>query len=806
MNTNTPGTPDMNQTGHEGGSRYDQRVVRYARWLLRNRWWVVLSSLLAIGALTAGVTRLHFDTDFRAYFGPGNPQLQAFDEAQKVYNKSDAILFAFLPKDRSGNADVFDARTLEAVRELTREAWKLPYTIRVDSITNFQWTQADGDDLQVAPLLPDDAELTPEIIARTKERAMHETALMHRFVNDTGRMTVVSVTSQFPQLSGDELPETVFKARALRDEFLQKYPELDIYLTGSNMMSNAFTEAAKKDMASLVPAMYGVIFLIMWLMLRSGWAVFGTLLVVFFSSMAAMGLAGYFGIGLTPPVVQAPQIIMVLAVADSVHICLTMFALMREGWGKHDAIVESMRINFTPVFLVSATTSLAFLGTNFTDSPPLTALGNITSMGGMLSWLLAIYMLPALLAILPARVPKERKAEFLKKLMDRHAEFVLNNKKAVGFFTVALIVGLSALAPLNEANDKFLHYFDQSVRFRQETDQVVKERVGFYYIEWSLKSGEPNGIADPEFLRQVQAFADWWKTQPKVLFVGNFADVFKRLNKSMHGDDPAWYKLPEERELAAQYLLLYEMSLPFGLDLNNQVNIDKSSIRFIVTFENMKSRETRETEERARQWLHDNAPKLETHGTGPPVMFSHIAKRNIESNFLSLPLCMAGISLLLLPGLRSWRMGLLTLIPNLVPLGMAFGVWALVNGEIIFTMAVVINMVVGIIVDDTIHFLSKYLRGRREQRLTPEAAVRYAFHEAGSAMLVTTMILSSGFAILATSSFLPNSSMSLLTTIAILLALPVDLLLLPLLVLLVDRSPQFDEQPQETPDEPLPAK
>jgi hypothetical protein len=795
----------MQQPGTEPVSHFDQVVVRYARALVRHRWLVVLASLLSIAAMTAGVARLHFDTDFRAYFGPGNPQLQAFDESQKVYAKSDAIIFAFMPKPDSGLPDVFNARTLAAVREFTAEAWKLPYTTRADSITNFQHSEASGDDLAVGALLPDDAELSAARIAKVKAVAMNEPALLNRLVNHDGRMTLVNVNSMFPQASPNELPELVAKARALRDAFEAKYPELEIHMTGSNMMSNAFTEAAKQDMATLVPAMYGVIFLIMWLMLRSGWAVFGTLLVVFFSSMAAMGVAGYVGIGLTPPVVQAPQIIMVLAIADSVHICLTMFALMREGWNKHDAIVESMRVNFVPVFLVSATTSICFLGTNFTDSPPLTALGNITSAGGMISWLLAISMLPALLSILPARVPKERKAEFLKKLMDRHAEFVLRNKKPVLIGTLILIVGLSALAPLNEANDKFLHYFDARVPFRHETDEVIKNGVGFYFMEFSLKSGEPDGISNPDFLRKVQAFADWWKTQPKVIWVGNFADVFKRLNKSMHGDDPAFYKLPEERELAAQYLLLYEMSLPFGLDLNNQVNIDKSSVRFIVTMENLKSKETREYEQRARQWLHDNAPGMETHGTGPPVMFSYIAKRNIESNFISLPFCMAGISLLLLPGLRSWRMGLLTLVPNLVPLGMAFGAWALINGEIIFTMAVVMNMVVGIIVDDTIHFLSKYLRGRREYRLSQENAIRYAFHEAGSAMLVTTLILSSGFAILATSAFLPNSTMSLLTTIAIVLALPVDLLLLPMLVLLVDREKIPAESP-ELSNEPVPAK
>ncbi len=779
MQTSAPDPKDF--------SRYDRNVVAYARFLVRHRVWVVLASLLAVAAMTAGARHLHFDTDFRAYFGPENPQLKTFDEAQKVYNKADSIFFVFKPK----NGDVFEPRVLEAVRAFTAESWKLPFTMRVDSVTNFQNTEASADDLLVGALVPEDVPVTAALAAKARAVAVNEPALVNRLVTPNGTMTGVNVISQFPQATQQELPETVAAGRALRDRYLAEYPELDIHMTGSNMMSISFTEAAKKDMTTLVPAMYAAIFLIMWVMLRSGFAVLGTLLVVFFSSMSAMGLAGYIGIGLSPPVVQAPQIITVLAVADSVHICLTMFALMREGWSKHEAIIESMRINFTPVFLVSATTSLCFLGTNFTDSPPLTALGNITSMGGMLSWLLAISMLPALLAILPARVPKERRAEFLTKWMDRHAEFVLKHRRPVFWGTLAAVAGLTALVPLNEANDKFLHYFDESIRFRRDTDVVVQNHLGFYYIEWSLKSGEPDGIADPEFLKQVQAFADWWKTGPykdRVIWVGNFTDVFKRLNKSMHGDDPAYYRIPEERELAAQYLLMYEMSLPFGLDLNNQVNVDKSSIRFVVTFENMKSSETRAVEAQARQWLHEHAPGMESYGTGPPVMFAHIAKRNIESNFISLPFCMAGISLLLLPGLRSWRMGLLTLIPNLLPLGVAFGVWALISGEIIFTMAVVVNMVVGIIVDDTIHFINKYLRGRREYGYAPEQAIRYAFHEAGSAMIVTTAILAAGFAILAMSNFLPNSTMSLLTTIAIVLALPVDLLLLPLLILLVDRE------------------
>ncbi len=350
-------------------SLYHRRVVRYAEWIVRYRWLVLTLSLLAIAAMTAGARHLKFDTDFRAYFGPENPQLQTFNESQNVYAKNDAIMFVFAPEGR----DVFEPRTLAAIRDFTAEAWALPYTMRVDSVTNFQNTQATGDDLAVGPLVPERTQVTPDVAEKAREVALHEPLLLNRLVTPAGHVAVVNVVSQFPQATSNEIPELVAAARALRDRYQEQFPGLRIYMTGSNMMSNAFTEAAKHDMGTLVPAMYGAIFLIMWLMLRSGWAVFSTLLVVFFSSLSAMGLAGYFGISLTPPVVQAPQIIMVLAVADSVHICLTMFALMREGWGKHAAIIESLRVNFTPVFLVSATTSLAFLGTNFTDSPPLTA-------------------------------------------------------------------------------------------------------------------------------------------------------------------------------------------------------------------------------------------------------------------------------------------------------------------------------------------------------------------------------------------------------------------------------------------------
>jgi uncharacterized protein len=790
-------------------SRYENAVVRYARWIVEHRWLVLLLSVVIIGALAAGAKNLKFSTDYRVYFGPDNPQLIAFDELQNVYAKNDSILMMVEPRD----GDAFHPRVLEAVRELTAEAWKLPYTLRVDSVTNFQHTEAVGDDLRVAPLLGTDEEVTPQVAARIRAIATQETLLLRRLVSPTGHVTAVNVTAQLPpadQLTQRELPEAVAAARALRAQILAKYPEVgNIYMTGSNMMSTAFTEASVNDSKTLIPLMYAVIVVVMWLMLRSGWATLATMLIVIISAVTAMGTAGWLHILLTPPSAASPQIITTLAVADCVHIYLTTFALMRAGRSKVDAIVESLRVNFTAVFLTSATTAVGFMSVNFTDSPPLKDLANITAIGVMLAWFFAIFLLPALMAVLPARLPKARgdmEHSGLTRAMDRLADVVLTRRRAA--FWVPLVIGatLTVLAFRNEGNDLFAHYFDQRITYRTDTDHVVNNLTGLYSLEFSLRCGESECVSNPEYLATLDAFRQYWLQHPKVLYVGSVSDVFKKLNKSMNGDDPAFYKLPDDSALAAQYLLLYEMSLPFGLDLNNTINQDKSSSRFTVIFKHLKSKETRAIEEEGRAWLHDHAPAMETHGVSPAVMFAHISKRNLQSNFVSLPISLVIISLLLVPVLRTWRLGLAFVLPNLLPLGAGFGLWWLWSGEVNFTMAIVLNMTVGIIVDDTIHFMTKYLRARREQDLGPEAAIRYSFHNVGGALVVTTLILTAGFAILAQSSFLPNSGMAQLTAATIVAALFFDLTLLPALLLKLDRAPTSTPATEELPHVSIPAK
>jgi predicted RND superfamily exporter protein len=345
-----------------------------------------------------------------------------------------------------------------------------------------------------------------------------------------------------------------------------------------------------------------------------------------------------------------------------------------------------------------------------------------------------------------------------------------------------------SFVPRNELNDEFIKYFDETVDFRSATEFTTANLTGLYTVDYSLGNGETGGINEPDFLHDVERFAEWFRAQENVLHVTTLTDIMRRLNMNMHGDDPDWYRLPEERELAAQYLLLYEMSLPYGLDLNNQIDISKSATKMTVFLESLSSNELLAMEGRAQQWLADNAPHMQSGGASPSVMFAYIGQRNIRSMLVGTSIALVLISLILIFALRSLKIGLLSLIPNMAPAAMGFGLWGLLYGQVGLGLSIVAGLTLGIVVDDTVHFLSKYLRARREQGMSSEDAVRYAFNTVGVALLVTTIVLVAGFLVLAQSAFKLNSDMGLLTSITIAFALLADFLFLPPLLMKIDKE------------------
>jgi len=753
----------------------------FAKNIIRWRWAVILLSLLAVFAAASGGRFLGFTSDYRVFFSEENPQLLAYEQLERTYTKDDNVLFVLVPKD--GN--VFSKETLATIEKLTTAAWQVPYSTRVDSISNFQHTYAQGDDLVVQDLYQNASALTDREIQQIRNVALTEPLLLNRLISPQAHVAGINVTVQFPGKSPEtENPQVVAYVNQLAEQIRTDYPQIDVYMTGLVLLPNAFFTASKHDMQTLIPLAFVVILISIGLLLRGWTGTFAALWVILFSILTAMGLTGWLGIKLTPPSAAAPTIILTLGVANAVHILVALLHGMRHGRDKRQAIVESLRVNMQPVFLTSLTTMIGFLSLNFSDAPPFHDLGNIVAMGVVASFLLAIIFLPALMAVLPVRKPKLTTER--TDVMDRFADFVIRRRNILLFSSALVVVVLVSFLPRNELNENMVRYFDKSIQFRTDTDFISDNLGGIFTINYSLRAEESGGVSEPAFLKKVEAFTNWYRQQPEVIHVNSLTDTFKRLNKNLHGDDASYYRLPENRSLAAQYLLLYEMSLPYGLDLNNQINVDKSATRLTVTMGTLRSNQIIALEDRAQAWLLANAPEIRADGSSTTVMFSHIAGVNIKSMVLGTSIALLLISLILIVALRSFRIGVTSLIPNLAPPAMGFGLWGLLVGEINVGASIVAAMVLGVVVDDTVHFLSKYLRARREKGLNAEQAVRYAFHSVGKALWVTSVVLVAGFLMFTLSTFQMNLYMGALTAIIVVFALAADFLLLPPLLMKID--------------------
>ena len=761
-----------------------QFEANFGRWVLKYRWLVMAMSVVLIFLAASGGQNLRFTGDYRVFFSEDNPQLLAFDALENTYTKSDNILFALTPK----NGDVFTQETLSAVTELTEKAWQTPFSIRVDSLSNFQHTWSEDDDLTVEDLVFDASQLNGEALQRIREIALNEPILVNNLVSPDARVTGVNITVQLPGIDEmTEAPTAVAFARKIADEIRADYPNIDIHLTGMLMMNNAFSEESQNDMQSLIPLSFLVMLVSLGLLIKGFTGTFATLAVIGFSIAAAMGLGGYIGYPISPPSSIAPIIILTIAIANSVHVLVSLFQEMRKGLSKHEAIVESLRLNVQPVALASVTTAIGFLTMNFSDVPPFQHLGNFVAMGVLVSMVMALTFLPALMSILPVRVKSVNESK--QDVMERFGYFVVNNHRRLLWGMLAFIVVLISFLPKNELNDVFVNYFDESISFRTDTDYIVDNLTGTYLIAYSLEADSKGGISEPAFLKEVEAFAEWYRAQPETLHVATITDVMKRLNKNMHGDDQNWHKIPEDRELSAQYLLLYEMSLPYGLDLNNQINIDKSATKLTATLKTLSSKQMQELEIRAAQWLEKNTTHIiKADASGPSLMFAHIGQRNIVSMLTGTTVALILISLILILALRSLKIGIVSMIPNLVPAAMGFGLWGILVGEVGLALSIVSSMTLGIVVDDTVHLLSKYLRARREKNYDAKQAVVYAFTTVGRALVTTTIVLTLGFLILALSAFELNSGMGLLTAIVIVLALIADFLFLPALLIKLEEK------------------
>jgi predicted RND superfamily exporter protein len=760
---------------------WSNRRDRTIDWIVNHPRSILGIILIFVLLFSSGLIRLSISNDFRVYLSTDNPQLIAFEQFESNYVKSDSATLVITAK----NGDLFTNRGLKLISELTERVWLVDHVYRVNSLANYQHVSANGDEIDSDYLIPPNIPIAKKQLDAIRSVTLGEVRLVKSLVSGDGKMTVVVANMQLPKDQANASIEVTKLLEKIRNEFQNSYPDFEIENGGSTAFNATLAEAVKGDLTTLIPLSYAIIFIGLLFFLRS---LLGTLTIFLLIStclICTFGIFGWFAPVLTPIAGFAPSILLSIMVADSVHVLVSFFQQRSEGYQKSTAVSNSLKLNFMPILVTSMTTIIGFLGLNFSSSPPYQDLGNMVAIGVLFALLFSLLLLPSLLMLLPFKQPTSQPS---KSFALPFANWVILNKKPLLIFVSILVVFLSMSISNNRLTDNWAKYFDDSFSIVQLVNKIDGKLTGINSLEYSLKPSANLTIFDPDYLQQMENFEQWFLTQEKVVNINSLSRLLKSLNKVMHNDSPEWYRTPDTRQQAAQYLLFHEMGLPQGIGLNNLVTIHQTASRFSVSVSDSGSDELLALDKKAQQWLKDNSTAIQpSEATGLGMVFAHIAQRNIASLLSGTFLILIGISVLLMLVLKSIKLGLISLVPNIIPAAMAYGFWGLSYGYVDISLSIVACSTLGIVVDDTVHFLHKYLLARREGKSSTEA-IRTAFSRVGLALLTTTVVLASGFIVLAVSHMNTSATIGMLMAITLVFALIVDFLLLPPLLLYLDNK------------------
>ena len=760
-------------------------MERLADFVVNSRIKMAFVTMLMAFAVYAGIPNLKLDTDGRVFMAADNPDKILLDRFEQEFAKDDNLAIVIVPKD----GEVFTPRTLGAIGAMTEELWNLPYVRLVNSITRFQNTYADGDMMVVEDLVPEPSMVTDAEAAAARAVALDRVEIRNSLINDDASATAISVIFRLPGVDlVTEIPDIISEAEPLLERYRADYPDITFKASGSVAVSQAFATASQRDGETLTPAMLVAMLVVVGVLLRS---VTGSLLILILAALSALvslGALGWTRVPINSATAVAPLMVITLAVASSVHVLSSVRQTMQQTSDRTIWARRALTDHGLGITVAVFTTAIGFLSLNFSISPPFRQLGNMVA-GGMIGvWIFTIFLLPGLICWIPIRQKKDTAS--VDRMMVALGEFVIRNQKRLLVGIPVVIIAFAAGISQIKLEDDFLRYFDESFETRQATDLYETELGGLNVLEYSVETGVENGINSVAYLQKLDALSAFLRDQPEISHIRSLSDTIKRLNMNMNGDDPAYYRIPDTDEEASQFLFLYELSLGYGMDLTDQINVDRSSTRISAFVGYATTRQLLALDDKIQGWFDSNAPELKSPVTGQSHVYTMISARDVPSMLQGTTLALIFISFVIFLVLRNLKLGIVSLVPNLLPALMGFGLWGYMVGNVTLAVSIVVAMTLGIVVDDTVHFMLKYANARKRGD-SAEDSVRYAFKSVGMALTVTSLGLVVGFAILGQSGFAVNRDMAQLTAITLAFALFVDFLFLPPLLIFLDRMKQM---------------
>ncbi len=750
-------------------------MQKYITFLDRFKWPIVILIPLLVLILATSLKNLAFEGDYRIWFAEDAPVLQEYDRFRQVFGNDVGMTVAF--RDEAG---IFTPKALKTIDTITQKMWQMQHVARVDSLTNFQYVHAskeDPDDIIVDDFIQHFDDANTSYLQERREIAVHDRDMVP-FVSRDGKTTMI-LARLTPKVNdnGDKSFEIMAELEKILEP-IAKETGYRFWLNGGPPLTTSFVTIAQRDGSIFTPLVILTVMLLLYLLFRriSGALIpLGVVVLTFLTVLSIQVLLGY---KLNNFTANIPVFIVAIGIADAVHVYIVWLMYRREGKDTKEAVLLSMQKNMLPIFLTSMTTAIGFGSLAISKVVPVATLGIATASGAVLAFLISVFWMPAVLLLLKREVKplKGRERGDIFGRFGGYGAFIVKNDRKIIAVTGAIFLIIGAGLFRLRVDSNTIRYFDESVEIRKSTNFLQKNLTGPMAYEIVVDSGKAGGIKDPLFLKTVEQFYEAYESRfPDIRHISSLMDVVKRFNEVMNGS----YTIPDNQKLIAQYLLLYSLSLPQGMEINDRMDIDERLLRVSAQVNIVDTSKDLEMIRWAEEWWSKTPYHAQVNGQ--TKMFAHMQKDVTDTLIYSMSLAIVLVSLVMLLIFRSIRLIWIFLVPNLLPIALVLGVMGWLGINIDLGVAVSGAIILGVAVDDTIHFLVKYFEARK-RGYSIEEAFDYVLKYAGQAILFTTIVLSVAFSVFIWSEFVPNFNFGIVTATALILALIVDLILLPALL------------------------
>jgi predicted RND superfamily exporter protein len=755
-------------------------MKKYIDLLQKIKWLIAIGVPLIVLLLASNLKYLEMDGSYRIWFGEDSKILTDYDDFRATFGNDDGVIITF--KDENG---IFNKKALQSIDNITKELWKMRYIARVDSLTNYQYVHSnpdEPDDIIVEDFIQNIEDATPKYLTNRKNIATNDPLLLNAFISKDGTTAMISARLT-PKVNDDS--DKSLEIMELVNEILAPERERTGYkywLNGGPPLNEAFVVIGTNDATTFTPMIILISMILLFVLFRriSGSLIpIGVVIFTFLTILAVQVLLGY---KLNNFTANLPVFVVAIGIADAVHVYSIWLMHKKEGEDNTLAVLHSMEKNFLPIFLTSLTTAIGFATLTISAVVPVFTLGIATASGAILAFIISVVWLPSVLLTLK----KEIKSEIVKATKSKkpigYGKFIVENDKKIAFVTT-IIFGVIALGLMHvKVDSNTIRYFDKSVDIRKSAEFIMKNLTGPMTYEIVIDSGKKNGIKDPLFLKTVEMFyQEFQESYPEVRHMTSLMDVIKRFNRVVNHEDD----IPNNQNLIAQYLLLYSLSLPQGMEINDKMDIGEQMLRVSAQVDIVDTSKDLEMINFVSNWW-DKTP-YSASVQGQTAMFAYMQSDVTDTLIYSLSLAILLVSIVMLMIFKQIRIVWVFLLPNILPVILVVGLMGWIGISIDIGVAIAGAIIIGVAVDDTIHFLVKYFDAR-ERGLSLEDSFDEVLKYAGKAILFTTIILSLAFSIFAFSLFAPNQNFGIVTAFALIVALIVDLLLLPALLSLTEKK------------------